>query len=264
MLRQQAVEKISNGSSRMSRIIIASLSKIANELDELGKFQEANEVTNVMLRVSQFITPGIDMNAIPEIPNNTPSVNTPAKKPGGSLKRNTMEYSGSKKTYLGKNPLEYAGYKDPKKTEEARQTAQEWININSKLVGGDINKLIAKAEEAKKLARDKESAKKYNDALYILKQNPKFDNTYGIEALNSLPPGKKSFDADIEGNAREYYKVNGAKNNYDGLVLISRHLYPDWVAGKINDKFYNIVIGLIRQNTPEHLRGWKDPRFRNL
>lgn len=248
------------------KLIIASLNNIANELDSIGKFQEANEVTSVMVKVSQFISPGIDMNAIPEIPPSTPSVKPSTKKPGGSLKRNTMEYAGSKKTYLGKNPLEYAGYKDPKKTEEARQSAQEWININSKLVGGDINKLIAKAEEGKKLARDKESYKKYNDAIFILKKNPKFDNAYGIEALNSLPPGRKpgTSDEDVEDWAKQYYKQNGAYDNYDGLVLISRKLYPDWKAGKITDRKFDAVIKLIKQHTPEHLKGWKDPRYVNF
>ena len=85
-----------------------------------------------------------------------------------------------------------------------------------------------------------ESAKKYNDALYILKQNPKFDNAYGIEALNSLPPGKKpgTTDEDVDQWARGYYKQHGQYDNYDGLVLISRKLYPDWKAGKITDRKY--------------------------
>lgn len=37
-----------------NKIIVASLSKIANELDTLGKFDEANEVTSVMVKVSQY------------------------------------------------------------------------------------------------------------------------------------------------------------------------------------------------------------------
>ena len=37
-------------------VIVASLSKIANELDSLGKFDEANEVTSVMVKVSQATT----------------------------------------------------------------------------------------------------------------------------------------------------------------------------------------------------------------
>jgi hypothetical protein len=57
-----------------SKIIVASLSKIANELDTLGKFDEANEVTSVMVKVSQSgmnetrvnnITPG-DKNTYKE------------------------------------------------------------------------------------------------------------------------------------------------------------------------------------------------------
>jgi len=35
-----------------NKVIVASLSKIANELDALGKFDEANEVTQVMVKVS--------------------------------------------------------------------------------------------------------------------------------------------------------------------------------------------------------------------
>lgn len=39
-----------------NKVIVASLSKIANELDSLGKFEEANEVTSVMVKVSQATT----------------------------------------------------------------------------------------------------------------------------------------------------------------------------------------------------------------
>ena len=38
------------------RIIIAELNKIANELDNSGKFREASEITDVMKRVSQLNT----------------------------------------------------------------------------------------------------------------------------------------------------------------------------------------------------------------
>ncbi len=37
-----------------NKIIVASLSKIANDLDALGKFEEANEVTQVMVRLSDI------------------------------------------------------------------------------------------------------------------------------------------------------------------------------------------------------------------
>jgi hypothetical protein len=37
-----------------NKVIVASLSKIANELDSLGKFDEANEVTSVMVRLSDI------------------------------------------------------------------------------------------------------------------------------------------------------------------------------------------------------------------
>ena len=36
------------------RMIVASLSKIANDLDALGKFEEANEVTQIMVRLSDI------------------------------------------------------------------------------------------------------------------------------------------------------------------------------------------------------------------
>ena len=36
------------------RTVIANLNKIANELDNSGMFQEANQITNVMKRLSQF------------------------------------------------------------------------------------------------------------------------------------------------------------------------------------------------------------------
>lgn len=43
-----------------NRQIVASLNQIANELDSNGLYQEANAVTNVMFKISQYsgLTPG--------------------------------------------------------------------------------------------------------------------------------------------------------------------------------------------------------------
>jgi hypothetical protein len=41
------------------RTVIANLNKIANELDNSGMFNEANEITNVMKRLAQFSVPPV-------------------------------------------------------------------------------------------------------------------------------------------------------------------------------------------------------------
>ncbi len=39
------------------RIVIAKLNKIANELDSDGMFNEANQITNIMMKLAQFTPP---------------------------------------------------------------------------------------------------------------------------------------------------------------------------------------------------------------
>ena len=47
------------------RTVIANLNKIANELDNSGMFQEANQITNVMKRLSQLTQEETQPQAIP-------------------------------------------------------------------------------------------------------------------------------------------------------------------------------------------------------
>ena len=47
------------------RQVIASLNKVANELENSGMFQEANQITNVMKRLSQFAQKETQPQAIP-------------------------------------------------------------------------------------------------------------------------------------------------------------------------------------------------------
>lgn len=129
------------------RMIVASLSEIANELDSLGKVTEANEITEVMVKISQSM---IGMGSMP----------------GSTNMQNTIPSGGV----------------DPKMTNippqqnymEREQNAQSWINKKSQSVGGDINQLLSMAEAGLKSAKSKTEKDKFNDVLFILKNNPKF------------------------------------------------------------------------------------------
>lgn len=63
------------------RQIVASLNSIANELDTKGLFKEANEVTEVMVRISQL--PGMNETrpGHPSLPNTPPISNEPKETP---------------------------------------------------------------------------------------------------------------------------------------------------------------------------------------
>jgi len=162
------------------RQIVASLNKIANELDTNGLFNEANEVTEVMVKLSQSLFTNNSFGNIPLgiDPNNIPNISKPyqALGPHQNTGKNTAEYSGGKKNFQGKNPMQYSGYKNPEATEEATESAQKWINTNSALVSGDMPKLYNLALKGKQMARDQQQAKKFNDVLYILKNHPSFKN----------------------------------------------------------------------------------------
>jgi hypothetical protein len=186
------------------RQIVASLNKIANELDTNGLFNEANEVTEVMLKLSQSLIGnsgfgaggnvplGIDPSMVPTMPKPYE-----AQGPHQNTGKQGMEYAGYKKEYQGKNPMQYSGYKDPKATAEATETAQDWINTNSNLVGGDIQKLYSLAVQGKEQARDQQSKKKFNDAMAILKNHPKFKASTGLGNV-------RGYEGSEEAKAKKY------------------------------------------------------------
>ncbi len=160
------------------RQIVASLNKIANELDTNSLFNEANEVTEIMVKLSQSLFTNNSFGNVPLgiDPNNIPNIPKPyqALGPHQNTGKQNMEYTGYKKNFQGKNPMQYSGYKDPKVTQQSLESAQDWININSNLVGGDIMSLAQKAIEGYNTARDKNVKKKFNDIIYILKNHPRY------------------------------------------------------------------------------------------
>jgi hypothetical protein len=132
-----------------NKVIVASLSKIANELDSLGKFEEANEVTSVMVKVSQSMIGNANMPSSPNMQNTVPS--------GGVDPKMTSVPPGP---YM-----------------DREEDAQSWINKKSQSVSGDINQILSMAEAGLKNAQNAQNEtekKKFNDVLYILRNNPKY------------------------------------------------------------------------------------------
>jgi hypothetical protein len=151
------------------RQIIASLNKIANELDGNGLYSEANEVTEVMMKLSQT---GI---------SSTFGVTPPDSGMFGSEIGSGNIPSGIDKSALPSKPT-YKGL-GPKNPSDP-QVAQKWINTNSALVDGDMKKLYNLALKNKQMAKDPQQAKKFNDILYILQNHPDFkdlSNKRGLE-----------------------------------------------------------------------------------
>lgn len=128
------------------KVIVASLSKIANELDSLGKFEEANEVTSVMVKVSQSMIGNANMPSSPNMQNTVPS--------GGIDPKMTSVPPGP---YM-----------------DREEDAQSWINKKSQSVSGDINQILSMAEAGLKNAKNETEKKKFNDVLFILRKNPKY------------------------------------------------------------------------------------------
>lgn len=159
------------------RQIVASLNNIANELDTNGLYKEANEVTEVMMKLSQSSSlignsglgaggsyaPGIS-GMVPNIPKSYEALG-----PHQNTGKNTMEYAGGKKNYQGKNPMQYSGYVSPEQKAMNAKNAQEWINSMSAIHSGDINTMLEIAKEAKAQPETTVQEKKLlNDVIYIL------------------------------------------------------------------------------------------------
>lgn len=141
------------------RQIIASLNDIANELDSNGLIKEANEVTSVMKKISQTgISSSFGVSA--------PDSGMFGSGIGGNIP------SGIDKSAVPSIPKPYAPL-GPKNPADA-DTAQKWINMTSNLVDGDIMKVAQLAIDGLKSARDKNVAKKFNDAIHILKNHPRY------------------------------------------------------------------------------------------
>lgn len=159
------------------RQIVASLNKIANELDTNGLYAEANEVTEVMVKLSQSSSLignsslGAGGSYAPGISDMVPTMPKPyeAQGPHQNTGKNSAEYAGSKKQYQGKNPMQYSGRTTPVQRAKDAKSAEEWINSMSVIHGGDIQTMLQIAKEAKEESKYDPMAKKLlNDVIYIL------------------------------------------------------------------------------------------------
>ena len=171
------------------RQIIASLNKIANELDGNGLFSEANEVTEVMMKLSQ--SPSLIGNS--------------GFGAGGNI---SMGIDPGMST-IPTGPMQTS--------EEIGQTAQDWINKKSLSVGGDVNQLISMANQAKMNAKNtgnNPEAKKFNDALFILKNHPKYKAKSGLGNVRS-----------IDRNPEADYSLGGVRS-YEGAQEAQAKKHP--------------------------------------
>ena len=177
------------------RQIIASLNDIANELDVNGLVKEANEVTQVMVKLSQSlignsgfgaggnVPSGIDSSMVPNMPKSYE-----AQGPHQNIGKQGVEYSGLKKEYQGKNPMQYSGNTSPAQKAKDAKNAQEWINSMSAIHGGDIQTMLQIAKEAKEESKyDPVANKLLNDVIYIL--NLRTNKGLGaVRSIDKKPP----------------------------------------------------------------------------
>jgi len=157
------------------RQIVASLNKIANELDTNGLYVEANEVTKVMVKLSQSLIGnsgfgaggnvplGIDPSLVPTMPKPYE-----AQGPHQNTGKNSAEYAGSKKEFQGKNPMQYSGYVSPEQKAMNAKDAKQWINSMSVIHGGDIQTMLQIAKEARVPGLPKAQDTLLNDVIYML------------------------------------------------------------------------------------------------
>lgn len=156
------------------RIIIAELNKIANELDNSGKFNEASAITDVMQKVAQF------GNVIGKAVNQLTAQPQPvaAAPVGGAMGQAAANPNANLTalTGVGLTPRQLlqaqsqAAQQQQQQVQQQKQqrnmNAQQWINANSNLVGGDVNKLIANANQAFSMGGMGKDL--HNDIMYIL------------------------------------------------------------------------------------------------
>ena len=151
------------------RTVIANLNKIANELDNSGMFNEANEITNVMHKVAQMTSPyGPAYQPQP----------VAAAPVGGAMGQMAANPNANLTalTGVGLTPRQLLQAQQQVKQQQQQQvqqqkqqrgmSAQQWINANSNLVGGDVNKLIQSANQALQMGGMGKEI--HNDIMYIL------------------------------------------------------------------------------------------------
>lgn len=156
------------------RTVIAELNKIANELDNSGKFNEASAITDVMKKVAQYGTVmGKAVNQLTAQPQ--PVAAAPV---GGAMGQAAANPNANLTalTGVGLTPRQLLQAQQQVKQQQQQQvqqqkqqrgaSAQDWINANSNLVGGDINKLIASANQAFSMGGMGKDL--HNDIIYML------------------------------------------------------------------------------------------------
>jgi len=206
------------------RTVIASLNKIANELDNSGMFNEASEITDVMKRIAQVnmvpapnyamlglpgavgmmagqsaagqkFTPGQIVNNLAQAAMPIPYMATQyfgqqagqqaappqpvaAAPVGGAMGQAAANPNANLTalTGVGLTPRQLLQAQQQAKQQQQQQvqqqkqqrgaSAQDWINANSNIVGGDVNKLIANANQAFSMGGMTKNL--HNDIMYIL------------------------------------------------------------------------------------------------
>lgn len=153
------------------RQIIASLNKVANELDNSGLFKEATELTNVMHKVAQMVSP------IGPVAQYQPQA-AAAAPVGGAMGQMAANPNANLTalTGVGLTPRQLLQAQQQVKQQQQQQvqqqkqqrgmSAQQWINANSNLVGGDVNKLIQNANKAFQMGGMGQQL--HNDIMYML------------------------------------------------------------------------------------------------
>lgn len=152
------------------RQIIASLNKVANELDNSGLFNEATQITNVMHKVAQMTSP-----YGPNYQQPQPAAVAPVGGAMGQMAANPNA-NLTALTGVGLTPRQLLQAQQQVKQQQQQQvqqqkqqrgmSAQQWINANSNLVGGDINKLIQSANQAFQMGGMGKDL--HNDIMYML------------------------------------------------------------------------------------------------
>ena len=156
-----------------TRQVIASLNKVANELDNSGMFNEATELTNVMHKVAQMAgqLAGRAINQMQAQPAAAAPVGGAMGQMAANPNANLTALTG-----VGLTPRQLLQAQQQVKQQQQQQvqqqkqqrgmSAQQWINANSNLVGGDVNKLIQSANQALQMGGMGKEI--HNDIMYIL------------------------------------------------------------------------------------------------
>ncbi len=153
------------------RQIIASLNKVANELDNSGLFNEATQITNVMHKVAQMASPIGPVAQYQPQPVAVAPVGGAMGQMAANPNANLTALTG-----VGLTPRQLLQAQQQVKQQQQQQvqqqkqqrgmSAQQWINANSNLVGGDINKLIQSANQAFQMGGMGKDL--HNDIMYML------------------------------------------------------------------------------------------------